>query len=547
MTRLAILLGLSLLPGLPLGAAPAAAPTRNPEVVAPHGMVASAHSLASQAGLELLRAGGNAIDAAAAAAFAVGVVEPNASGIGGEGMLVLYRADTREAVAVDYRSTAPATAAYPGKVPSTGHSAVAVPGTVAGLALAVEKYGTKSLAEVLAPAVRLARDGFVASPTLAGIVADSFEELSANAPLASVFCPDGLPVEAGAIVKNPDLAATLERIARDGPDVFYRGGIAAAIVTESAANGGFLSRSDLASYRAILREPVRGKYRGVTVLSGPPPVGGTPVIEALQILDRFRVRKGRPLAPETVHAVAESLKRAYADYHAFVADPGFVAVPLGRLLSRSYARRRAKEVDRNRMTARVVAGEVPRDPGPSTTSLVVADRHGNLVSVTQTISDFFGAKVMVAGTGILLNNEMKNFSARGVNALEPGKRMRTLIAPTVLLRGRKPFAVLGTPGGPRISATTVLLVSNLVDHDMPVQEAIEAPRYYARDTEKDLVVESRFPAETREALGSLGYTFQEMKDYDLFFGGAQAIVIDRRTGNRVGGADPRRDGTVSGY
>ena len=547
MTRLAILLALSLATGRTLGAAPAAAATRNPEVTAPHGMVASAHALASQAGLELLRAGGNAVDAAAAAAFAVGVVEPNASGIGGEGLLVLYRADTREAVAVDYRSTAPATAAYPGRVPSTGHSAVAVPGTVAGLALAVERYGTKSLAEVMAPAIRLARDGFVASPTLAGIVADSFEELSANAPLASVFCPDGLPVEAGATVKNPDLATTLEKIARYGPDVFYRGGIAEAIVAESAANGGFLSRSDLAGYRAILREPVRGKYRGVTVLSGPPPVGGTPVIEALQILDRFRVRKGRPLAPETVHAVAESLKRAYADYHAFVADPGFVAVPLDRLLSRAYAKRRAKEVDRNRMTAKVVAGEVPRDPGPSTTSLVVADRHGNLVSLTQTISDFFGAKVMVAGTGIILNNEMKNFSARGVNAMAPGKRMRTLIAPTVLLRGSKPFAVLGTPGGPRISATTVLLVSNLVDHDMPVQEAIEAPRYYARDTEKDLAVESRFPKETREALASLGYTFQEMKDYDLFFGGAQAIVIDRRTGNRAGGADPRRDGTVSGY
>jgi gamma-glutamyltranspeptidase/glutathione hydrolase len=247
-----------------------------------------------------------------------------------------------------------------------------------------------------------------------------------------------------------------------------------------------------------------------------------------------------------VHAVAESLKRAYADYHAYVADPAFVAVPLDRLLSPAYAKRRAKEVDRTRMTTKVVAGDDPRE-GPSTTSLVVADRHGNLVSLTQTISDFFGAKVMVEGTGIILNNEMKNFSARGVNAMAPGKRMRTLIAPTVLLRGKKPLAVLGTPGGPRITSTTVLLVSNLVDHGMSVQEAIEAPRYFARDTEKDLTVESRVPPGALEALGGFGYTVQEMKDYDLFFGGAQAIVIDRRTGNRVGGADPRRDGTVSGY
>ena len=295
------------------------------------------------------------------------------------------------------------------------------------------------------------------------------------------------------------------------------------------------------------REPVTGKYRRVTVLSAPPPVGGAAVVEALQILDRLRVRKGRPLGPETVHLVSEALKRAYADFHAHVADPGFVRVPLAWLLSPRYARERSREIDRRRMSATVTAGEPPAPESPSTTSLVAVDRHGNLVSLTQTISDFFGAKVMVEGTGILLNNEMKNFSARGVNRMEPGKRMRTMIAPTALLRRGRPFAALGTPGGARITSTTVLLVSNLVDHAMPVQEAIEAPRYFARDTEKDLFVEARVPEETRRALGALGYTFQVMQDYDLFFGGAQAITVDRRTGQLSGGADPRRDGAVAGY
>jgi len=527
--------------------APPAAATRNAQVTAKRGMVASAHALASQAGLEMLEAGGNAVDAAIAAAFAIGVVEPNASGIGGEGMMVAFLAGPGKAVAIDYRSAAPAAVDFPDGVPGTGHAAVAVPGTVAGLAAALRKHGTMPLSRVLAPAIRLADQGFVVSPTLAGIILDNFDAIRANEPLARLLCPGGLPLEAGDTLKNPDLGASLRAIAEGGPDVFYTGAIAGTIVAEMAAQGGRITKADLASYRAIEREPVRGRYRGVDVISAPPPVGGVALIEILQILGAFDLSKETPLSPRYVHLAAEAMKRGFADYAATVGDPDFVKVPLAELLSVDYARARAAEIKPDLVTPKVAAGAAAKQEPPSTTSLSVVDAQGNMVALTQTISDFFGAKVLVAGTGIILNNEMKNFGTRGPNAIAPGKRMRTMIAPTILLRDNRGFAAIGTPGAARIVSTMTLLVSNLVDFGMGIQEAIEAPRFYARDVEADLAVEARVPATTLDALAKMGYRIKTYRDFDLFFGGAQGIVIDPKTGMRIGGADPRRDGAVVGY
>lgn len=521
--------------------------TRSAPVTAKRGMVASAHLLASQAGLEILKAGGNAVDAAAAAAFAIGVVEPNASGLGGEGMMVIYLADSKQAVAVDYRSSAPAAIDFPGPIPDAGHAAVAVPGTVAGLAMALEKYGSMTLARVVAPAIRLAERGFVVSPTLAGIVADNFEAIAKNEALAAILCPGGLPIESGATLKNPALGASLRTIAAGGAAAFYRGALADAIAADMAASGGRITRADLAAYRAVERTPVQGTYRGYDVVSAPPPVGGVSVIEILQMLDTFELSGETPLSPRYVHLVAEAMKRGFADFTAYVGDPDFVTVPVADLLSRDYARRRAAEIRSDAVTPKVAAGDPGKREPPSTTSLAAVDARGNMVALTQTISDFFGAKVMAGGTGIILNNEMKNFGARGPNAIAPGKRMRTMIAPTILLRGGKTFAAIGTPGAARIVSTMALLVSNLVDFGMGIQEAIEAPRFYARDVEADLSVEARVPAATIEALTKMGYSVKTLGEYDLFFGGAQGIVIDPRTGLRIGGADPRRDGAVVGY
>ena len=528
-------------------ATPPAAATRNAQVMAKRGMVASAHALASQAGLEMLKAGGNAVDAAVAAAFAIGVVEPNASGIGGEGMMVIYLAATGRAVALDYRSVAPAAADFPDGIPETGHAAVAVPGTVAGLTTALQKYGSMPLSRVLAPAARLAEAGFVISPTLAGVILDNFDAIKKNAPLARLLCPGGLPLEAGDTLKNPDLGASLRAIAAGGADVFYKGALGDALVAEMAAQGGRLSKADLASYRAIEREPVRGRYRGFDIVSAPPPVGGIALIEILHILGTFDLSNEAPLSPRYVHLAAEAMKRGFADYAATVGDPEFVKVPVAELLSPGYAKARAAEIKPDAITPKVAAGAVAKQESPSTTSLSVVDAQGNMVALTQTISDFFGAKVMVDGTGIILNNEMKNFSSRGPNTMAPGKRMRTMIAPTILLKDGTAFAALGTPGAARIVSTMALLVSNLVDFGMSMQEAIEAPRFYARDSEADLSVEGRMPPATASALAKMGYSIKTYRDFDLFFGGAQGIVIDPKTALRVGGADPRRDGAVVGY
>jgi gamma-glutamyltranspeptidase/glutathione hydrolase len=495
------------LPVKPPAAAPAAGglATRNAQVTAKRGMVASAHALASRAGLEMLEAGGNAVDAAVAAAFAIGVVEPNASGIGGEGMMVIHLAGSGRAVAIDYRSAAPAAVEFPNGLPDTGHAAVAVPGTVAGLTSALQKYGTLPLARVIAPAVRLAEEGFVISPTLAGVILDNFDAVKKNAPLAGLLCPGGLPLEAGDTLKNPDLARSLRAIAAGGADVFYRGALADALAAEMAAHGGRLTKADLASYKAVEREPARGRYRGYDIVSAPPPVGGVALIEILHILETFDLSKEAPLSPRYVHLAAEAMKRGFADYAATVGDPDFVKVPLAELVSPGYARSRAAEIKPDVVTPKVTAGTVPKQESPSTTSLSVVDAHGNMVALTQTISDFFGAKIAVEGTGIILNNEMKNFSARGPNALAPGKRMRTMIAPTILSKDGRTFATLGTPGAARIVSTMTLLVSNLVDFRMNIQEAIEAPRFYARDTEGDLSVEGRVPAGTTSALEKMGY------------------------------------------
>lgn len=530
---------------LTLAAGGALPQTKSAEVTAANGMVASAHPLASQAGVDILKAGGNAVDAAVAAAFAVGVVEPSASGLGGEGMMVIYLAKTGSMIAIDYRSSAPAAASYSEGLPSTGHAAAAVPGTVAGLCLALEKYGTMTLSKVLTPAIKLAAEGFVISPLLAGIIVDNYEAIMKNEALSAILCPDVLPLGAGETLRNPDLAESFRKIAAGGRDAFYRGELAEKIAAEMGDRGGFITKDDLAGYKAIERQPVRGSYRGYDLISAPPPSGGLAVIEIMRILENFDVSRYAPLSPERIHLFAEGMQRGIADWIAFVADPDFVSVPAAGLLAETYTKSRAAEIDPARISGKIAAGDPAKEESPSTTSLSAVDKAGNMVALTQTISDFFGAKVAVAGTGILLNNEMKNFSAGGVNTLAPGKRMRTTISPTIVVKDGRAFATLGTPGARRILTTMTLLLSNLIDCKMSIQEAIEAPRFYP--SEKVLSIEPRFPDVTLAALAKLGYELKRLGPYDLFFGGAQGILIDPKTNRKIGGADPRRDASVLGY
>jgi gamma-glutamyltranspeptidase/glutathione hydrolase len=512
-----------------------------------HMMAASAHPLATRAGLEILANGGNAVDAAVAMAFAIGVVEPHASGIGGEGMMMVFLAESKTAVAIDYKSMASAGKGSGSSTPRSGYGAAAVPGSVAGLCMAVQSYGSRPLSEVIAPAVRLAENGFEASAALAAAVTDRFETVLADEPLAAVFCPHGLPIEQGATLRMPELAATLRRIGNRGEAAFYQGETARAIAEAAAAGGGGMTVEELAAYRPVVRTPLRGRYRGYDVVTAPGPTGGLAVLETLNVLGRFNIGRRPPLSPETVHLVTEALRRGYSDYRRYVGDPAFVDVPVKGLLSRSYRRRRAATIRLDAISAPVVtAGEPPEWESPSTTSLVAVDAAGNLVALTQTLSDHFGAAVMVPGTGIILNNEMKNFSSKGSNVYAPGKRPRTTIAPTLIFRKSRPVAALATPGSSRIVATTTLVVVNLLDFHMELQEAVDAPRYFARDTDQRMFVEASLPQKTVESLSRLGYSIEVLRERDPFFGGVQAVVIDPKSGLRFGAADPRRDGTAEG-
>lgn len=540
-----------------------------PEVRSENGMVASAHPLASEVGVQILKAGGNAVDAAVATAFAIGVVEPNASGLGGEGMFVLYLPGTETASVIDYRSTAPALAAttLAGKsMPSTGWGSVGVPGLVAGLSSALEQYGTMTLAEVLQPAIRLAEDGWAITQEMATMIEDNYEKILADPGLASVFLDDGLPPAAGWVMKNPGLAASFKKIAAGGPDAFYKGDIAKAIDAASRAKGGYIRAEDFEAYRAITRTPALGNYRGYEVISAPPPVGGGVLIEILNILENFDLAsQGGPNAM-TAHIVSEAVKRGFWDYRSYVHDPDFAFLPLDQLLSDEYAAKRAAEIDLTVMTPfdapEMKAGEFKENSAavvdnvhalsPSTTHISVVDKDRNMVAITQTISSFFGAGIMVEGTGVILNNEVYNFSRDMTlaNSIAPGKRMRTSISPTILLKDGVPFLTIGTPGSTRIIPSMAQLITNVVDFGMNVQDAINEPRFFVREGADTFEYEVNMNPEIIEGLKKLGYPIDAKSvhpEFDLYFGGAQGVVVDPVTGGLIGAADPRRAGAAIGY
>ncbi len=519
----------------------------NSEEVAKHAIVTSAHPLASEAGIEMLKKGGNAVDAAVATAFAIGVVEPDGSGIGGEGMMVIYLAETDEKIAIDFRSCAPKDIDKYG-LEKDGPKSVAIPGTVAGLAMALEKYGTMSLHEVIQPAICFAEEGFEVSETLAGIIMDNYEKILNDPATAEVYLEDSFPKQEGDIIVQEDLAKTLRIIGKNGASAFYNGIIADIIDYQMKKSGGIITKEDLANYQAIEREPVEGDYRGYHIISGPPPVSGMVVVEALNILENYDLRQYGYMSYDALHLMSEAIRLAYGDRYTYMADPGFVDVPLDIILSKDYAAKRAEMIKMDSQIPRndLYGGLDDVKEHHSTTHLVVADDAGNMVSLTQTISSFFGAGYTVPGTGILLNNEMKNFSKSGINVMEPYKRMRTTIAPTVILKDGEPFMAVGSPGAARIVPAVVNIIVNVVDFDMGLQEAIEAPRFYSTSQSTKVYLEDRFPELVIKALENKGYNLVIKGAMDLYFGGAQAVLYGEK-GKIIGGADPRRDGFAIGF
>jgi len=503
-------------------------------VHAMHGMVSSESALASDVGVEVLRKGGNAVDAAVATGFALAVTMPNSGNIGGGGFMILHDGKTGKDTAIDFREMAPAAASRNMYLDASGNviqnkslftqAAIGVPGTVAGLTYALEHYGTMKRADLVAPAVRLANNGFPVGETLAGLFVAEHDHLMAWEGTRKVFSRNGkLPVT-GDVLRNPDLGRSLALIGRDGAKAFYDGPIGAAIVKEAKGHDGLITAADLKNYKVVERTPVRGNYRGYEIVSMPPPSsGGVHVVQILNILSNFPLKDWGPNSARTIHAMAEAEKRAYADRSEYLGDPDFVKVPVKGLMSPAYAKELAGQIDLEHATpsAQIKPGRPQPYESDQTTHFVVADSHGSVVSVTYTLNTNFGSGIVASGTGILLNNEMDDFSAKpGVpnayglvggdaNAVEPLKRPLSSMSPTIVLKDGKPWLVTGSPGGARIITTTLQVLVNSIDFGMNPAEAGSAIRVHHQWLPDELRIERGLSPDTVAILRSMGHKVVE--------------------------------------
>lgn len=528
------------------------------DVVAPHAMVAAAHPIASAVGIEILQQGGNAVDAAIAVAFALSIAEPNASGVGGGGFMIIKMADQHEPVMIDYREKAPGKAT-PERFylnDSSFHqltqegvpTAIGVPGLVAGADLALKIYGTMSFKTVLGPSIRLAKNGVLVSEKLSGMIAENYDKILKFPASAAIYLSNQMPLEQGSILKNEDLACTLERLAEQGPDIFYHGEIAALIVSAVKDQGGILELDDLKQYQARLRKPVIGSYRGYQIISASPVTGGgTHLIELLNIMEGLDVKKLGHNSAQFIHSLSEAMKMVYADKALNTGDPDYYRVPVEKFINKKYARKLRKKINRCKASFDYIAPSYIIPESNSTSHLSIIDGKRNIVSLTQSINNFFGSGIVVPGTGILLNDHLSDFDDQPgrPNSIGPHKRPTSSIAPTIVLRNGRPFMTLGTPGGTRIISALAQIIMNVIDFGMSIDAAIEAPRVHCLD--RILHVENRIPADVIDQLRAMGHQIKVHPDFDNYFCGAQGILVDQQTGLLHGGADSRRDGVAIGF
>lgn len=516
----------------------------------------------SQVGAEIMAKGGNAVDAAVAMGFALGVCEPFTSGLGGGGLATIHTAEG-ENFFIDFREVAPAAATLDLYVDASGENngntkegglASGVPGEVAGLLYLLEHHGTMSREEVMEPAIRIANEGFTVSAYCANAISDAYEKTQKFPEMSKVYLDEnGLPWEEGSVITNPDLGKALQLIADQGADVFYKGEIGEAMVATLAKYDGVMTMDDLAGYEVHELKPVTGDYRGYTVISSPPPSsGGTHLIEILNILENFDMASMEVNSAEYVHLFAETFKLAFADRAKYMADTNFVTVPLGGLTSQAYADKRAQDIDLN------VAMEqaAPDDPSPyehtDTTHFSVADVDGNCVAITKTINYYFGSGVMVDGYGFMMNNQMDDFSTdpESVNKIEPGKKPLSSMSPTVVLKpDGSPFLVLGTPGGSRIFSGVAEVISRVIDSKMDLHTAISVPKIWNCSNKNNLQYEKPLKgyeqyALTDETIAKL--TEMGHGELKTTASGAFQCIMFMDDGTLYGTADPRQDGKAVG-
>ena len=552
------------------GAAPTtmAALAHAAPVGARHAMVVSAQHLATEVGVDILKAGGNAVDAAVAVGFALSVVHPCCGNIGGGGFMLLHLAGGKS-VFLDFREKAPLKASagmyldgagnvVPGKSTHT-FLGVGVPGTVMGLDAALKKYGTMPLRRVIEPAIRLARDGFILQPGDVSILNQRADEFRQHPNVAAIFLKDGAPYAAGDRLVQPQLAHTLELIEKGGTDAFYRGAIARKVVAASEAQGGILSLQDFADYSVEWDQPVRCDYRGYTFVSDPPPSSaGTTICQILAILKPYPLAQWGYGSTQSLHYLVEAERRAFADRNSYLGDPEFIHNAVGRLLSPAHIARMRATIEPDRATpSSAIKGDLGSVEGTNTTSYSVVDVRGNAVAVTYTINYLFGIGQIAGDTGFFLNNEMDDFTSKpGVpnsfgliqgesNSIQPGKRPLSSMAPSIVLRGRKLFMVTGSPGGSTIISTTLESFLNVVAFGMNVQQAVDAPRVHQQWYPDLVFVEpGLLTPKVRQDLEAMGYQFKVIPSW----GADEAILVNPQTHLIEGANDRRRPaGLALGY
>lgn len=576
---------LLLLAALAVVAAPSVSASTHP-VHAQHAMVVSVHELASRVGVEIMQSGGNAVDAAVATGFALAVVHSAAGNIGGGGFMLIRMADGKTHF-LDYREKAPAAATRDmfldaqGNViegeSEIGYKSIGVPGSVAGMVYAEQKYGRLTLKQVMAPAIRLAREGYALTWEEAEDLHD--RHLAEFPESRRVFQRGGDYYKAGEIFRQPDLARTLQRIA-DKPDDFYHGALARELAAAMQKGGGLITADDLAHYEVKEREPVRGTYRGYEIISAPPPSsGGTVLIESLNILEGYDLAGMGDRSAQSIHFTVEAFRRAFFDRAEFMGDPDFAKIPEAQLLDKKYAAAwrdtidpvhasPSKELKRPAVFSELeqyAAVHPPMAPRESnhTTHYSIVDADGNAVAVTTTINDWFGSRVTADGLGFLLNDEMDDFSSKpgvpnsdgliqsAANAIGPGKRPLSSMSPTIVVRDRKPVLVLGSPGSSKIITTVANVLMGVVDYGMNIQEAVNAPRFHNQWLPDVVNVEKWFSPDTLNALRQMGYKVEIGLHYGAdvapYWSDAECIAIDAKTGERLGASDGRNGGRAVGY
>ncbi|HVQ37992.1 MAG TPA: gamma-glutamyltransferase [Pyrinomonadaceae bacterium] len=551
----------------------AVAASREP-VRAKHGMVASTNEVASRVGVDVMKRGGNAIDAAIAVAFALAVTHPAAGNLGGGGFMMI-RLKNGKTTAIDYREMAPAAASRniyldaQGNVikgeggPLVGYRAAGVPGTVRGMELALKNYGSGKLtwAQLVEPARQLAANGFSVTYSLARSLRGNNDYLSQYPETKRIYLNGGKFYNEGDVFRQPDLAATFSRLQKGGPNEFYQGETARLIVADMQRNHGLMTMADLRGYVAKQREPLRGNYRGHEVISMPPPSsGGAVLIEMLNILEGYDLKKVESASSERYHLMAEAMRRAFADRAEFMGDTDFVKVPVAGLIDKAYAAklRSTIKAERASTSVEVRAGRPAGHESEETTHFTVVDAEGNAVANTYTLNNSYGSAATAKGTGIILNDEMDDFAAKpgtanmyGLiqgerNAVAPQKRPLSAMTPTIVLRkdGSLWFTV-GSPGGPTIINTVLCIITNVIDYGMNMQQAIDAPRIHHQWLPDELTFEPYgMSGDTQSALSSRGHKL----DKPRYLGDAEGIMIEEKTGVRLGATDPRRsDGLAIGY